>query len=290
MTPPDEPTVAAQVLALQGLTVDQLRARYADLYGEETRGRHKVWLFRACAWRLQELAFGGVSERAKRRAEELVREGDVRPRVPQTLPSSPGRGPPRREPPRPGGPEPAPARDRPGPPLQGPGGAGHRARRRLRVRRDGVRELIAVAQAVTGAHWSGDFSSAPPAQGGGGGDAVRRPPSPPWAGTAGRPSSRPPPRPASSAAPSTAGSRSRSATPPTSAPSTPSGRRARLRRSPASSAGSLLPRYDDEGHTGRTSTARHSSASSPTSRTGLADASSSTSRPAQPLAPSTSPG
>jgi hypothetical protein len=156
MTAPNEPTVAAQVRALGGLSVDQLRARYADLYGEETKGRHKVWLFRACAWRLQELAFGGLSERARRRAEELVREGDVRPRVSQTLPVVPGAGPTHVVNLR--------GRDDPSRPPPGTVLVRRYKGREVRVT---VREvgfeldgtvygsLSAVAQAVTGAHWSG---------------------------------------------------------------------------------------------------------------------------------------
>jgi Protein of unknown function (DUF2924) len=90
MTRPSEKTVAAEVMALQDLTVGELRERYLDLFGEETRSRNKTWLFRACAWRVQELAFGGLSERAKRRAAEIYRESDVRPRRHDVVPPLPG--------------------------------------------------------------------------------------------------------------------------------------------------------------------------------------------------------
>ena len=87
MTTAKERTVAAQVLALQQMTVNELREQYAVLMGEPTNARNKTWLFRACAWRIQELAFGGLSERAKQRAKELARECDVRPRGKQAKPS-----------------------------------------------------------------------------------------------------------------------------------------------------------------------------------------------------------
>ncbi len=77
-------------MALQKMRVAELRERYLELYGEETKSRNKTWLFRACAWRLQELAFGGLSERAKQRAKEIVRESDVRPRRRDVVPPLPG--------------------------------------------------------------------------------------------------------------------------------------------------------------------------------------------------------
>ena len=90
MSEQKEKTVAAQVMAIQGLSVADLRVRYAELFGEETKSRNRTWLFRACAWRIQELAFGGLSERAKQRAQEIVRESDVRPRQRDVVPPLPG--------------------------------------------------------------------------------------------------------------------------------------------------------------------------------------------------------
>ena len=49
MTRPDQMSVAAEVLALQSLGVADLRDRYRELYGEDTRSRNRTWLFRACA-------------------------------------------------------------------------------------------------------------------------------------------------------------------------------------------------------------------------------------------------
>ena len=75
-----EKSVAAQIHAMESLTVNELRAEYERLFGEPTKARNRKWLFRGCAWRIQELAFGGLSERAKQRAKELARDCDVRPR------------------------------------------------------------------------------------------------------------------------------------------------------------------------------------------------------------------
>jgi hypothetical protein len=55
-----------------------LRSRYAELFGEPTRTGNKAWLIKRLAWRLQSLAEGDLSERARRRAAELANDADVR--------------------------------------------------------------------------------------------------------------------------------------------------------------------------------------------------------------------
>ena len=75
--------VRKELAALQRLTVKELRARYADLFGEATNAANHAWLVRRIAWRLQALAEGGLSERARRRAEELARDADLRLTAPR---------------------------------------------------------------------------------------------------------------------------------------------------------------------------------------------------------------
>ena len=48
------PSVAAQVHALSGMTVAQLRERWREVFGEETSQRHKQYMVRRLAWKLQE--------------------------------------------------------------------------------------------------------------------------------------------------------------------------------------------------------------------------------------------
>ena len=48
------------------------------MFGEETPGNNKPWLIKRIAWRLQALAEGDLSERARRRAAALVHEADLR--------------------------------------------------------------------------------------------------------------------------------------------------------------------------------------------------------------------
>jgi hypothetical protein len=77
--------IAKEVAALKRLTVQELRARYAEVFGEETRG-NKPWLVKRIAWRLQALAEGDLSERARRRAAELANDADLRILPPRTIP------------------------------------------------------------------------------------------------------------------------------------------------------------------------------------------------------------
>jgi hypothetical protein len=70
--------IAKEVAALQRLTVPELRHRYAEVFGERTNANHRTWLVKRIAWRLQALAEGDLSERARHRAEELARDADLR--------------------------------------------------------------------------------------------------------------------------------------------------------------------------------------------------------------------
>jgi len=83
--------VTRQVTALEAMKVAELRARYAEVFGEETRVGNKAWLVKRIIWRLQALAEGDLSERARRRAAELAQDADLRlspPRQKQTTPAS----------------------------------------------------------------------------------------------------------------------------------------------------------------------------------------------------------
>jgi hypothetical protein len=65
-----------------------LRARYADLFGEQTRSCNRDYLVRRIAWRLQACAEGDLPERARKRAEELADDADRRTRAPATTATS----------------------------------------------------------------------------------------------------------------------------------------------------------------------------------------------------------
>ncbi|GIW90014.1 MAG: hypothetical protein KatS3mg109_2305 [Pirellulaceae bacterium] len=80
--------VEKEVAALQRMTVKQLRQRYAELFGEETHANNKVWLVKRIAWRLQAMAEGDLSERARRRAVELANDADLRLSPPKAKPAT----------------------------------------------------------------------------------------------------------------------------------------------------------------------------------------------------------
>src|SRR5262249_45686787 len=68
---------------LQRLTVGQLRQRFAELFGEATQASNRTWLIKRIAWRMQALAEGDLSQRARQRAAELARDADLRLNPPQ---------------------------------------------------------------------------------------------------------------------------------------------------------------------------------------------------------------
>src|SRR5882724_4749549 len=81
--------VAKEVVALEAMTVNELRAKYAQVFGEETRVGNKAWLVKRIIWRLQALAEGDLSERARRRAAELAQDADLRLSPPRTVKDAP---------------------------------------------------------------------------------------------------------------------------------------------------------------------------------------------------------
>jgi hypothetical protein len=79
---------------MQAMSVDRLRAKFAEVFGEPTRSRHKEYLIKRIAWRMQANVEGGLSERALQRAMELANLADLRltaPRQPKVAADAPER-------------------------------------------------------------------------------------------------------------------------------------------------------------------------------------------------------
>ena len=77
---------------MRRMTVADLRGKYAAVFGEQTRCRHKGYLVRRIAWRLQANVEGGLTERARKRATELAATADIRltaPRQKAVTPTGP---------------------------------------------------------------------------------------------------------------------------------------------------------------------------------------------------------
>ncbi len=137
-------SITEEIAELRSMKVPDLVVRYEAVFGNPPRVKHRDWLWRRIAWKIQEQRFGGLSEVAKRRLSELIAELEL-PLGQRTVNGKV-------------------ARSRPGdPPL---GTTLTRVWKGQEVRttavdggweHDGVvyRSLSAVAKAVTGSHWNG---------------------------------------------------------------------------------------------------------------------------------------
>jgi Protein of unknown function (DUF2924) len=82
-----------QIEDLRKLPAIALQARYLELFGEESRSGNRQFLFRRVAWRMQALAEGDLSERARKRALELANDADLRVQPSKASLSAPAAGP-----------------------------------------------------------------------------------------------------------------------------------------------------------------------------------------------------
>jgi hypothetical protein len=76
-----DPTLLDEIEKLRTLPVADLRARYLELFGEETTSRNKDYLFKRIAYRRQEKKYGGLTPRARARAELLAADAPIRRRL-----------------------------------------------------------------------------------------------------------------------------------------------------------------------------------------------------------------
>ena len=80
------PTLARELVALDRMTTTDLREKYAALFGEPAASGNRAWLARRVAWRMQALAEGDLTDRARMRAAELARDADLRLTPPRAEP------------------------------------------------------------------------------------------------------------------------------------------------------------------------------------------------------------
>jgi len=147
-------TMATEIAALRALPTMELARRYTELYGKPPRVKHRAFLWKRIAWRMQEQRLGGLPQVARDRLEELIAQIDIP--IPETTRTVTGR---LVKP----GPRTAPAQNRDGL-LVGSTIQRDWKGKRLAVRvladgyeHAGVRyaSLSAVAKAITGARWNG---------------------------------------------------------------------------------------------------------------------------------------
>ena len=65
-------SVWTEIEQLREAPIAHVRARYREVFQEETRSKHREHLFRRLAWRLQSLSQGGLTQLALRRADEIA--------------------------------------------------------------------------------------------------------------------------------------------------------------------------------------------------------------------------
>ena len=70
--------LAEELVALETMTVSELGARYEKAFGEPTRSHNKEYLKKQIAWRIQELAEGGLSKHTRALAAEIGGTAKVR--------------------------------------------------------------------------------------------------------------------------------------------------------------------------------------------------------------------
>jgi Protein of unknown function (DUF2924) len=75
-------TVLREMESLRRASMADLRKKYQEVFREETRCKHREHVFRRIAWRLQALAEGDLSERARVRAQQIAQDGDLRINAP----------------------------------------------------------------------------------------------------------------------------------------------------------------------------------------------------------------
>ena len=74
-----------EIDSLRHQTVGQLKVKYREVFGQESRSNHRQFLVRRIAWRLQANAEGDLSERARQRALALAQESELRIRAPESF-------------------------------------------------------------------------------------------------------------------------------------------------------------------------------------------------------------
>jgi hypothetical protein len=72
-----------EIEKLRRATLAALREKYEEIFREATQSRHREHLFRRIAWRLQALAEGDLSARARGRAHEIAQDADLRKIAPR---------------------------------------------------------------------------------------------------------------------------------------------------------------------------------------------------------------
>lgn len=69
--------ISEEIAELRAMNVAELCERYFEVFGRLPRTKQPTWIWRRIAWKIQEQRFGGLSQTAKARLEELIAEIDL---------------------------------------------------------------------------------------------------------------------------------------------------------------------------------------------------------------------
>jgi hypothetical protein len=78
-----------ELALLNKMKLGELKDKFAQVFGESTNSNNRTWLIRRIVWRLQANAEGGLTDRTKKRAEELADDAELRiipPKQPDVIP------------------------------------------------------------------------------------------------------------------------------------------------------------------------------------------------------------
>ena len=73
----NDTTIIAKVAALPSLDAKDLRVLWLEYFDEEAPKKKRDYLIPRLAWRIQELAYGGLSDAATERLEQLMRMKEI---------------------------------------------------------------------------------------------------------------------------------------------------------------------------------------------------------------------
>jgi hypothetical protein len=136
-----------EIARLRAMSLDDLAGRYASEFGRTPKIRHREYLWKRIAWKIQERRFGGLSTVAQSKLENLIAEIELPPAEDTRQVTGKLRGP-----------------HKPGMPSTGTILIKDWNGQRIHVEvlekgfaynGNTYRSLSAVAKAVTGTHWNG---------------------------------------------------------------------------------------------------------------------------------------
>ncbi len=67
-----DPYMAEQLERLQAMSMPELLDEHLRLWGKPSRVKHRAYIWKRCARKIQELRYGGLSRKAQERLEELI--------------------------------------------------------------------------------------------------------------------------------------------------------------------------------------------------------------------------